>query len=164
MTHPGIAGQKAINLQLPISHPFPHLSWPAPAAYSGDPDALHDVETEVAVMKALRNCRDVVRARAVTINGPPGAEHEAFLLMDYCPDTLSNFLQQHQVCVWLQARRALLWGCGTAPTMTWVWNSGVASSRTPSLQQQAHARRSKERSPHIGPAVVGVACLFLMLC
>lgn len=60
---------------------------------SGDPYAARDVQMEVAVMKALRNSPYVLHVRAVAFAGPPGAEEEAFLLLDLCKDNLFSYLQ-----------------------------------------------------------------------
>jgi hypothetical protein len=39
-------------------------------------------------MKALRESPCVLHLRAVAFNGPPGAEDEAFMLLDYCKGNL----------------------------------------------------------------------------
>ena len=39
-------------------------------------------------MRALRDCPHVLRLRAVAFGGPPGAEDEAFMLLDLCQENL----------------------------------------------------------------------------
>jgi serine/threonine protein kinase len=51
---------------------------------SGEQEALSGVRTEVEVMKRLRDSPYVLTLRAVTYQGPKGAETDAFLLMDLC--------------------------------------------------------------------------------
>jgi AP2-associated kinase len=59
---------------------------------SGDPEAVRDVQTEMAVMYALRECPFILRLRAVNFSGPAGREDEAFVLLDFCQDSLAGWL------------------------------------------------------------------------
>ena len=63
---------------------------PLPGRRSGDPEAVRDVQMEVGVMQALRGCPYVVALHEAALSGPPGAEEEAFLVMDLCSGTLAG--------------------------------------------------------------------------
>eukprot|EP00887_Chlorella_sp_A99_P007529 scaffold2.g7529.t1 len=61
---------------------------------SGDPEAVRAVQTEVAIMKALRDCPYIVHLVGVAYSGPPGAEVEAVVLMDLAAQPLPSVLAQ----------------------------------------------------------------------
>jgi AP2-associated kinase len=45
-------------------------------------------------MEQLAGCPYIVRLHDAAVAGPPTAPTAAFVLMDFCPDTLVAFLQQ----------------------------------------------------------------------
>ncbi|PRW33784.1 putative serine threonine- kinase [Chlorella sorokiniana] len=61
---------------------------------TGYPEAERDAATEVGVMERLAGCPDVVRLHEAAFGGPSGGPPTAaFVLMDYCPETLVGWAQ-----------------------------------------------------------------------
>lgn len=61
---------------------------------SPDGDSVQVVQREARTMSKLRGHPHILRLHAAAFLGPAGAETECFMLMDYCPGTLLDLMQQ----------------------------------------------------------------------
>ncbi|KXZ56289.1 hypothetical protein GPECTOR_1g254 [Gonium pectorale] len=61
---------------------------------AAEPDAIKEVQQEAKTMARLKGHPNILRLHAVAFAGPPGAETDGFMLLDFCPLTLLEVLQR----------------------------------------------------------------------
>lgn len=116
---------------------------------TGYPEAERDAATEVGVMERLAGCPDVVRLHEAAFGGPPGGPPTAaFVLMDYCPETLVG---------WAQPRA---WQLDDAQLLAVVLPVARAVSAMHSLQPPLAHRDLKAENVLLGPHGGWVLCDF----